>query len=131
MKNLFYVSLILFIVSCTKGSDAPVIGSLTIQSTTIQKGEDANLTFSYEISDDNGLNRLKIDVIDDFPNARVALAPFYYTDNFPISGSSKSETVNIPIPEVDVEVGNYELKLSVQDIDGNETSAKRNFEIVD
>ena len=131
MKNLFYASLILFIVSCTKESDAPVIGSLTIQSTTIQKAEDANLTFSYAISDDNGLNRLKIDVIDDFPDARVALAPFFYTETLTISGSSKSETINIPIPFPDTEVGNYELKLSVQDIDGNETSAKRNFEIVD
>ena len=131
MKNLFYASLILFIVSCTKESDAPVIGSLTIQSTTIKKAEDANLTFSYEISDDNGLNRLKIDIIDDFPDARVALAPFNYTETLTISGSSKSETINIPIPFPDTEVGNYELKLSVQDIDGNETSAKRNFEIVD
>ena len=131
MKNLFYASLFLFIVSCTKESDAPVIGSLTIQSTTIKKAEDANLTFSYEISDDNGLNRLKIDIIDDFPDARVALAPFNYTETLTISGSSKSETINIPIPFPDTEVGNYELKLSVQDIDGNETSAKRNFEIVD
>ena len=131
MKNLFYASLILFIASCTKESDAPVIESLTIQSTTIERTADANLTFSYEISDDNGLNRLKIDVIDDFPDARVALAPFYHTETRTISGSSKSETENISIPEVDVVVGNYELKLSVQDIDGNETSAKRNFEIVE
>ena len=68
MKNLLTLSLILSLsFSCTqKDSDLPVIKSLLLSSSNIQKSDGAILEFTYEFTDDEGLNKFRVSVLDIF-----------------------------------------------------------------
>lgn len=133
MKNLLSLFLILtLVISCsTKESDSPVINSLMITSTNIQKADGAILEFSYEFSDDEGLNKFRVSVLDDFVDARLNSAPWNYEQDFQLSGISAVDTVQIGLPFPDLEPGRYELTTIVQDIDGRETAQSATFYIIE
>ena len=129
MKNLLTLSLILSLsFSCTqKDSDLPVIKSLLLSSSNIQKSDGAILEFTYEFTDDEGLNKFRVSVLDIFEDARLQSAPWNYERDFDLSGVSAVDTVQIGLPYPDLEAGRYELTVTVQDIDGGETVQKRTF----
>lgn len=114
------------IISCTPESDAPVIDSLTIPA-SIKIVSGASLDINYEFSDDSGLNQYNVSVLDDFDDARLQSAIWDYSSNFALSGTSASDVKVIPLPVNDIELGRYELTVTLQDIDGNETSVVRSF----
>jgi hypothetical protein len=114
------------IISCTPESDAPVIDSLTIPA-SIKIVSGASLDINYEFSDDSGLNQYDVSVLDDFDDARLQSAIWDYSSNFALSGTSASDVKVIPLPVNDIELGRYELTVTLQDIDGNETSVVRSF----
>ena len=129
MKNLLTLSLILSLsFSCTqKDSDLPVIKSLLLSSSNIQKSDGAILEFTYEFTDDEGLNKFRVSVLDIFEDARLQSALWNYERDFDLSGVSAVDTVQIGLPYPDLEAGRYELTVTVQDIDGGETVQKRTF----
>lgn len=133
MKNLLSLFLVLTLVySCSqKDSDLPVIKSLKLTSSTLQKGVDTELEFTYEFTDDEGLNKYRVSIIDDFEGARLQSAPWNVDEDYDLSGVSAIDTVQIGLPPSDLEPGNYELTITVQDIDGGETSQKKNFVIIE
>ena len=114
------------IISCTPESDAPVIDSLSIPA-SIKIVSGASLDINYEFSDDSGLNQYNVSVLDDFDDARLQSAIWDYSSNFALSGTSASDVKVIPLPVNDIELGRYELTVTLQDIDGNETSVVRSF----
>ena len=114
------------IISCTPESDAPVIDSLTIPA-SIKIVSGASLDINYEFSDDSGLNQYDVSVLDDFDDARLQSAIWDYSRDFALSGTSATDVKVIPLPVNDIELGRYELTVTLQDIDGNETSVVRSF----
>ena len=132
MKNLFALSIVLILISsCQPQNDAPTINSLTITNANIQKEDGAVLEFIYEFSDDNGLNQFRASVLDIFVDARLHSAPWNYEKDYNLSGTSAKDTLQIDLPYPDLELGRYELTITVQDVDGEETSQKNTFYVVE
>ena len=132
MKNFFALSIVLILMaSCQPKNDAPTINSLTIVNTNIQKVDGAVLEFIYEFSDDNGLNQFRASVLDNFVDARFQSAPWNYEKDYNLSGTSVLDTLQIALPYPDLEPGRYELTITVQDIDGEETSQKNTFYVIE
>lgn len=132
MKNFFALSIVLILMaSCQPENDAPTINSLTIVNTNIQKADGAVLEFIYEFSDDNGLNQFRASVLDNFVDARFQSAPWNYEKDYNLSGTSVIDTLQIALPYPDLEPGRYELTITVQDIDGEETSQKNTFYVIE
>ena len=85
--------------SCQPQNNAPTINSLTITNTNIQIEDGAFLEFIYEFSDDNGLNKFRASVLDNFPTARLKSAPWYIDDlDYDISGTSFNRYCSIIYP---------------------------------
>ena len=100
-------------------------------STNIQIEEGAFLEIIYDFSDDVGLNKFRVTILDNFENARLKSAPWYIDNlDFDISGTSLIDTLQIPIPYEDIEPCEYELTVIVQDIDGNETAQSNTFLVI-
>ena len=132
MKNFFALSIVLILMaSCKPQNDAPTINSFTIVNTNIQKADGAVLEFIYEFSDDNGLNQFRASVLDNFVDARFQSAPWNYEKDYDLSGTSVIDTLQIALPYPDLEPGRYELTITVQDIDGEETSQKNTFYVIE
>ena len=132
MKNFFALSIVLILMaSCQPQNDAPTINSLTIVNTNIKKADGAVLEFIYEFSDDNGLNQFRASVLDIFIDARLQSAPWNYEKDYNLSGTSVIDTLQIALPYPDLEPGRYELTITVQDIDGEETSQKNTFYVIE
>ena len=130
MKNTFkiFILAILF-AACGQENDVPTINSFSLNSTTIQKEEGAQLKFSYSFSDDNGLNQFRVSVLDNFENARLQSAPWNFERDYNLSGTNVNDTLQIALPYPDLEPGRYELTITVQDIDGEETAQNKSFYI--
>ena len=132
MKNFFALYIVLILMaSCKPQNDAPTINSFTIVNTNIQKADGAVLEFIYEFSDDNGLNQFRASVLDNFVDARFQSAPWNYEKDYNLSGTSVIDTLQIALPYPDLEPGRYELTITVQDIDGEETSQKNTFYVIE
>ena len=132
MKVIFkLLVLACFFASC--GSESPSIDSLLIQNENaeILKQEGAQLDFSYSFSDDNGLGKFRVEVIDDFEDAKVASAPWYFTEDYDLSGTSSSGSKSITLPYPDVELGRYKLTITVSDIDDQEAAQNKTFRVVE
>ena len=132
MKNFFALYIVLILIaSCQSQNDAPTINSLAIVNTNIQIEDGAVLEFVYEFSDDNGLNQFRASVLDNFVDARLHSAPWNFEKDYNLSGTSVSDTIQIALPYPDLEPGRYELTITVQDIDGEETFQKNTFYIIE
>ena len=132
MKNFFALYIVLILIaSCQSQNDAPTINSLAIENTNIQIEDGAVLEFVYEFSDDNGLNQFRASVLDNFVDARLQSAPWNFEKDYNLSGTSVSDTVQIALPYPDLEPGRYELTITVQVIDGEETFQKNTFYIIE
>ena len=132
MRNFFALSIVLtLIASCQPQNDAPTINSLTIVNTNIQKADSAVLEFIYEFSDDNGLNQFRASVLDNFVDARLQSAPWNYEKDYNLSGTSVTDTLQIALPYPDIEAGRYDLTITIQDIDGYETSQTNTFYVIE
>ncbi len=137
MKNFFALfTVLILIASCqtqinAPTNNAPTIKTLTIVNTNIQKADGAILEFIYEFTDDNGLNQFRVSVYDNFLDARLLSAPWNYDKDYNLSGTSMIDTLQIALPYPDIELGRYELTITVQDIDGEETSQKNTFYVID
>jgi uncharacterized protein (DUF2141 family) len=132
MKNLLTIALVMTLMfACTQKNDSPVINSITLTSSNIQKADGAFLEFIYEFSDDNGLNQFRVSVLDNFENARLQSAPWNFERDYNLSGTNVNDTLQIALPYPDLEPGRYELTITVQDIDGEETAQNKSFYIVE
>ena len=132
MKNFFALfTVLILITSCQPQNNAPTINSLTIVNTNVQKADGAILEFIYEFTDDNGLNQFRVSVYDNFLDARLLSAPWNYDKDYNLSGTSMIDTLQIALPYPDIELGRYELTITVQDIDGEETSQKNTFYVIE
>ena len=125
MKNFFALfTVLILIASCQSQNNAPTINSLTIVNTNIQKADGAMLEFIYEFTDDNGLNQFRVSVLDNFLDARLLSAPWNYEKDYNLSGSSVIDTSSNSFTISRFRAGRYELTITVQDIEGEETSQK-------
>ena len=115
------------LAACVDTSDLPQINNLTILNDSIQKSAGALFQFTVDFSDDNGLSQYRVRVEDDFPNARLQYAPWYFEEDYEISGLSASESQMIELPYPDLEQGRYRLDVIVQDIDLGESSESQHF----
>ena len=132
MKNFFALYIVLILIaSCQSQNDAPTINSLAIVNTNIQIEDGAVLEFVYEFSDDNGLNQFRASVLDNFVDARLQSAPWNFEKDYNLSGTSASDTIQIALPYPDLEPGRYDLTITVQDINGEETFQKNTFYIIE
>ena len=132
MKNLLTLAFVMTLMfACTQKNDSPVINSITLTSSNIQKADGAFLEFIYEFSDDNGLNQFRVSVLDNFENARLQSAPWNFERDYNLSGTNVNDTLQIALPYPDLEPGRYELTITVQDIDGDETAQNKSFYIVE
>ncbi|MDG1916668.1 MAG: DUF4625 domain-containing protein [Flavobacteriales bacterium] len=132
MKNLLTIAFVMTLMfACTQKNDSPVINSITLTSSNIQKADGAFLEFIYEFSDDNGLNQFRVSVLDNFENARLQSAPWNFERDYNLSGTNVNDTLQIALPYPDLEPGRYELTITVQDIDGEETAQNKSFYIVE
>jgi hypothetical protein len=132
MKKLFSCFLVVSLIfACQPENESPVIVSLTLTSTNIQKAEGAFLEFMYEFSDDSGLNQFRASVLDNFVDARLQSAPWDFQKDYDLSGTFVTDTLQIPLPYPDLEPGRYELTITLQDIDGDESAQKSTFYIVE
>lgn len=132
MKNLLTIAFVMTLMfACTQKNDSPVINSITLTSSNIQKADGAFLEFIYEFSDDNGLNQFRVSVLDNFENARLQSAPWNFERDYNLSGTNVNDTLQIALPYPDLEPGKYELTITVQDIDGEETAQNKSFYIVE
>ena len=110
-------------------SDPPVISSLSLVQDSIMSQQGAVLEIVYSISDDNGLSKFRLTILDDFPDARFALAPWSDDLDFDVTGTEYSDTVVVSLPFPDVEPGQYKLSFTVADIDDNEKAQEKSFVI--
>ena len=132
MKNLLtLIFVVTQIFGCTQKNDSPVINSITLTSSNIQKADGAFLEFIYEFSDDNGLNQFRVSVLDNFEDARLQSAPWNFEKDYSLSGTSANDTLQIALPYPDLEPGRYDLTIALQDIDGEETVQTNTFYIVE
>ena len=129
MRKILILSSILFVIySCQKINDAPKINSLIISNTNIQKEEGAVFEFMYDFSDDTGLNQFRVSILDNFVDARLVSAPWNYEMDYDLSGLSVIDTMQINLPYPDLEPGRYELTITLQDINSEETTVNNNDE---
>ena len=132
MKNVFkFFILTLLFSACSPENEVPTINIFSLNSTTIQKEEGAQLKFSYSFSDDNGLNQFRVSVLDNFEDARLQSAPWNFEKDYSLSGTSASDTLQIALPYPDLEPGRYDLTVTLQDIDGEETVQTNTFYIIE
>ncbi|MGC6470181.1 MAG: DUF4625 domain-containing protein [Flavobacteriales bacterium] len=134
MKSIFKIFIITCVfVACSNEGEPPTINTLTIlnQDSQILKEEGAQLQFVYSFSDDNGLNQFRVSVIDDFEDARLSSAPWNFDNDYSLSGLSVSDTLKITLPYPDLEPGKYKLTVILQDIDQEETTLSRTFNIIE
>ena len=131
MRKILILSTLCVIYSCQKINDAPIINSLIISNNNIQKEKGAILEFMYEFSDDTGLNQFRVSILDNFVDARLASAPWNYEMDYDLSGLSLVDTMQINLPYPDLEPGRYELTVTLQDIDSEETAQKKSFYIIE
>tara|TARA_B100000609_G_C17190365_1_gene422122 strand:- start:1 stop:399 length:399 start_codon:yes stop_codon:yes gene_type:complete len=128
MKKIFLIVFITSVlVSCVETSISPQINNLTILNDSIQKAPAALFQFIIDFSDDNGLTKYRVRVEDDFPNARLHDAPWYFEEDYEISGLNVTENHAIELPYPDLEHGRYRLDVIVQDIDLLESSESQYF----
>ena len=128
MKKIVLAAFIGSMLSaCLDTSDLPQINNLTILNDSIQKAPGALFQFTVDFSDDNGLSKYRVRVEDNFPNARLQDAPWYFEEDYEINGLSFSENQVIELPYPDLEQGRYRLDVIVQDIDLGESSESLNF----
>ena len=128
MKKIFLIVFITSVlVSCVETSISPQINNLTILNDSIQKAPAALFQFIIDFSDDNGLTKYRVRVEDDFPNARLQYAPWYFEEDYEISGLSASESQVIELPYPDLEQGRYRLDVIVEDIDLGVSSESQYF----
>ena len=131
MKFFKIIIIVVLFITCTETNTSPAINSIILTSTNIQIEEGAFLEIIYDFSDDVGLNKFRVTVLDNCENARLKSAPWYIDNlDFDISGTSLIDTLQIPIPYEDIEPCEYELTVIVQDIDGNETAQSNTFFVV-
>ena len=124
----FILALPVFVSACTQDkSDPPSIVNLNLVQDSILKEDGAILQLTYAISDDNGLDKFRITILDDFPDARFALAPWFFEEDYDVSGTNLIDTVTINLPYPDLEVGQYKITFTVADIDQNERSIDKSF----
>ena len=125
------ISLIAFVISvfaaCLETSISPQINNLTILNDSIQKGPGALFQFTIDFSDDNGLSKYRVRVEDDFQNARLHDAPWYFQEDYGINGLNVTENHVIELPYPDLEHGRYRLDIIVQDVDLLESSESQYF----
>lgn len=125
------IVLIVFIGSmlsaCVDESGLPQINNLTILNDSIQKAPGALFQYTVDFSDDNGLSQYRVRVEDDFPNARVQDAPWYFEEDYDLIGLSVTPNHVIELPYPDLQQGRYRLDIIVQDIDLLESSASQHF----
>ena len=108
----------------------PTIEYVSMNSDTIPIFEGSFLEFSYAFSSEVGLNKFRVYIIDDFVDARLSSAPWYYEHDFDLYGSlHKNDIIQIPIPFLDIEPGRYKLIITVQDVEGQESSYSTIFYI--
>jgi ABC-type lipoprotein release transport system permease subunit len=132
MKKMFAILFVVaaIVTSCgDETSDAPIIQELTVLTDSVQINPGAVFQFKLTLSDDEGLSKYRIRVEDELDNARLQAAPWYYEEDFNLSGLSYEATVPLELPYPDIEPGDYRLDIIVVDIDGNETAEKRYFVI--
>ena len=124
----FTLALTVLVSACTQDkSDPPTIVNLDLVQDSILKEDGAILQLTYAISDDNGLDKFRITILDDFPDARFALAPWFFEEDYDASGTNLSDTITINLPYPDLEVGQYKITFTVADIDQNEKSKDKTF----
>ena len=132
MKNFIVLAIVLILAaSCQPNNDVPTINSFTIVNTSIQKADGAFLEFIYDFSDDNGLNQFRVSILDNFIDARLKSAPWNFEMDYNLSGTSVIDTLQIALPFPDLETGRYDLTITLQDVDGEETSQKKIFYIIE
>jgi hypothetical protein len=132
MRNLLSIFMILAILgSCKKEAEPPQISVLNLSSADIQKEEGAYLEFAYSFSAEDGLNQFRVQVIDDFVDARLQSAPWNYERDYSISGLSVEDTLKIILPYPDIEPGRYKLTVTVQDTGEQETALSRSFNVIE
>ena len=129
MKKIFFLAPMLIIFSCQVQNEPPIINSVNLTSSNIQKVEGAFLEFNYDFSDDSGLNQFRASVLDNFEDARLQSAPWNWEKDYDLSGTSSLDTIQVILPYPDLEPGRYELTITVQDIDEAETVQKNIFYI--
>ena len=132
MKNIILIltlAVVFFSACQQENKTPPTISDLTILEDSILKEQGAQLSFSYAISDDIELSKFRVRVIDDFSDARLDLAPWFYENDFNVSGAEVIDTMSITLPYPDLETGVYKLEFTVADIDDNETFQQKGFVI--
>ena len=128
MKKIVLIAFIgSMLAACVDTSNLPQINNLTILNDSIQKSPGALFEFTVDFSDDNGLSQYRVRVEDDFPNARLQYAPWYFEEDYEISGLSASENQVIELPYPDLEQGRYRLDVIVEDIDLGVSSESQYF----
>ena len=130
MKQSYYfifTILSIFFFACAEDADPPIINSLTIQN-QIKIEEGASLSVNYDFSDDNGLKQYNITILDNFDVSRLQFVNWEYDADFNLTGTSANgvKSISIPYP---VEPGQYELTITVQDINDNDVSESKFFEL--
>ena len=128
MKKIVLVAFVVtMLLACVDTSDLPKINNLTILNDSIQKAPGALFQFTVDFSDDNGLSQYRVRVEDNFQNARLQDAPWYFEEDYKINGLSFSDNQVIELPYPDLEQGRYRLDIIVQDVDLGESSESQHF----
>jgi hypothetical protein len=131
MKNFLKTCLIiaLFASACKQDdSDPPKIVSFDIVQDSIAREDGAKLQFTYSLLDDVGLSKLRVTVLSDFDAAaRLNSDIWEYEKDFVLSGLELSETKSIVLPYPNLELGRYELTITIADSHDNEVSSRKNF----
>jgi uncharacterized protein (DUF2141 family) len=58
-------------------------------------------------------------------------APWNFEKDYSLSGTSANDTLQIALPYPDLEPGRYDLTVTLQDIDGEETVQTNTFYIIE
>ena len=136
--SLYFFFLSIFLVACddsnpfdlgSNSSADPVIQNLTC-SESVQKEVGAEFNCGFSFSDDNGLYQYRLRIEDDFKNARLSDAPWYFEEDYlcdSVLNYQENKIILLPYP--DLEIGRYRLDIIVADIDQNEVNESRYFEI--
>ena len=128
MKKIVLTAFIgLMLGACVDTSNSPQLSNLSILNDSIQKAPGALFQFTVNFLDDNGLLKYRVRVEDDFSNARLQDAPWYFEEDYDLIGLNASESHAIELPYPDLELGRYRLDVIVQDIDLLESSESQHF----
>ena len=127
MKKIILAAFVGSMLSaCLDTSDLPQINNLTILNDSIQKAPGALFQFTVDFSDDNGLSKYRVRVEDNFPNARLHDAPWYFEEDYEIDGLSVSRESS-DRTSLSRFRARYRLDIIVQDIDLGESSESQYF----